>query len=145
MEQTLVLIKPDAFSKHHVGAIIDRYEKEGFRILAMKLLKMDARLASIHYMEHIDRPYYGDLSGFMTSGPIVAMVLAGEDVIARVREINGKTNPAEAAEGTIRKRFAASGSRNAVHASDSPESAAREIPIFFSQTEIFDAEYAVEE
>ena len=89
-------------------------------------------------MEHIGRPYYDDLVGFMTSGPIIAMVLAGEDAIANVRKINGKTNPADADEGTIRKLYASSGSRNAVHASDSPESAAREISLYFSATEIFD-------
>ena len=130
MEKTLVLIKPDAFARHHAGDIIKRYESEGFRILAMKLLKMDERLASIHYAEHIGRPYYHDLVGFMTSGPLIAMVLEGEDAIARV--------------GTIRKQFATSGRRNAVHASDSPESAAREIAIFFNQTEIYDGTYHVE-
>jgi nucleoside-diphosphate kinase len=139
MEKTLVLIKPDAFKKHHTGDIIRRYEEEGFQIVAMKLMKMDERLASIHYAEHIGRPYYEDLKSFMTSGPIVAMVLEGEDAIKRVRKLNGKTNPAEAEEGTIRRMYAESGSRNAVHASDSPESAAREIPIFFNQTEIFEA------
>ena len=105
MEQTLVLIKPDAFAKH--------------------------------YVEHIGRPYYDELVEFMTSAPLVAMVLEGEQVISRVREINGKTNPKDAAEGTIRKLYAENGSRNAVHASDSPESAAREIAIFFNQTEIY--------
>ena len=140
-EKTLVLIKPDALSKHYSGDIIKRYEQEGFRLVAMKMMIMDERLASIHYAEHIGRSYYEDLVGFMTSGPIIAMVLEGEDAIARVREINGKTNPAEAAEGTIRKQFAASGSRNAVHASDSPESANREIHIFFNETEILDGEY----
>lgn len=108
MEKTLVLIKPDAFARHHAGDIIKRYESEGFRILAMKLLKMDERLASIHYAEHIGRPYYHDLVGFMTSGPLIAMVLEGEDAIARVRKINGKTNPKDAEEGTIRKQFATS-------------------------------------
>lgn len=98
MEKTLVLIKPDAFARHHAGDIIKRYESEGFRILAMKLLKMDDRLASIHYAEHIGRPYYHDLVGFMTSGPLIAMVLEGEDAIARVRKINGKTNPKDAEE-----------------------------------------------
>ena len=97
MEKTLVLIKPDAFARHHAGDIIKRYESEGFRLLAMKLLKMDERLASIHYAEHIGRPYYHDLVGFMTSGPLIAMVLEGEDAIARVRKINGKTNPKDAA------------------------------------------------
>ena len=138
MEKTLVLIKPDAFAKKHVGDIIKIYEGQGFDILAMKMLQMDEKLASKHYEEHIGRPYYDDLMGFMTSGPIIAMVLEGEGAIANVRAINGKTNPAEAAEGTIRKLYAASGSRNAVHASDSPENAAREISIFFNASEIFD-------
>ena len=101
-------------------------------------MKMDEKIASKHYAEHIGRPYYDDLMGFMTSGPIIAMVLEGEDAIANVRRINGKTNPAEADEGTIRKLYAESGSRNAVHASDSPESAAREIAIFFNASEILD-------
>lgn len=136
MERTLVLIKPDAFAKHYSGDIIKRYENEGFRIIAMKLMQMTERLASKHYAEHIGRPYYDDLVSFMTSAPLIALVLEGEDAISRVREINGKTNPKDAAEGTIRKLYAESGSRNAVHASDSPESAAREIPIFFNETEI---------
>lgn len=143
MEKTLVLIKPDAFSKHYSGDIIKRYEQEGFRIVAMKLLKMDERLASIHYEEHIGRPYYGDLVNFMTSGPLIAIVLEGEDVIKRVRKLHGKTNPAEAEEGTLRKLYAANGHRNAVHASDSPESANREIHIFFNETEIYDGNYVI--
>ena len=138
MEKTLVLIKPDAFRKHYSGDIIKHYENDGLKILAMKLMKMDEKIASKHYAEHIGRPYYDDLMGFMTSGPIIAMVLEGEDAIANVRRINGKTNPAEADEGTIRKLYAESGSRNAVHASDSPESAAREIAIFFNASEILD-------
>lgn len=138
MEKTLVLIKPDAVRGKHIGDIIKIYEEKGLKILAMKMLQMDKKLASKHYEEHIGRPYYEDLMGFMTSGPIIAMVLEGEGAIANVRAINGKTNPAEAAEGTIRKLYAASGSRNAVHASDSPENAAREISIFFNASEIFD-------
>lgn len=138
MERTLVLIKPDAFRKHYTGDIIKRYESEGFHILAMKMLKMTKELAAKHYEEHIGRSYYEDLEGFMTSGPIIAIVLEGEDAIAAIRRINGKTNPKEAAEGTIRRQFAESGSRNAVHASDSPANAAREISIFFNATEIFD-------
>lgn len=141
MEKTLVLIKPDAFMKHYSGDIIKRYEQEGCRIVAMKLLKMDERLASIHYAEHLSRPYYKDLVGFMTSAPIIAIVLEGDNIIARVRKLNGKTDPAEAEDGTIRKQFAANGRRNAVHASDSAESAKREIPIFFNETEIFDGAY----
>ncbi len=143
MEKTLVLIKPDAFSKHYSGDIIKRYEQEGLRIVAMKLMQMDERLASIHYEEHIGRPYYNDLVGFMTSGPIVAMVLEGENAIKKVRKLNGKTNPDEAEEGTIRKQFATASNRNAVHASDSPESANREIHIFFNETEIHDGAYKI--
>ena len=138
MEKTLVLIKPDAVRGKHIGDIVKIYEEKGLKILAMKMLQMDEKLASKHYEAHIGRPYYDDLMGFMTSGPIIAMVLEGEGAIANVRAINGKTNPAEAAEGTIRKLYAASGSRNAVHASDSPENAAREISIFFNASEIFD-------
>ncbi|BEU87988.1 nucleoside-diphosphate kinase [Selenomonas sp. TAMA-11512] len=137
-EATLVLIKPDATAAHHIGDIIKRYESESLTVIAVRMMKMTRELASKHYAEHIGRPYYEDLVGFMTSGPLVAMVLQGEDAIARVRAINGKTNPAEADEGTIRKLYAFSGSRNAVHASDSPASSAREIPLFFSAAEIFD-------
>ena len=138
MEKTLVLIKPDAYKKHHTGDIIKRYEDEGLTILAMRLMKMTKEVAAKHYEEHIGRPYYAELESFMTSGPIVAMVLAGKDVIRKVRDLNGKTDPKEAAPGTIRQLFAASKGENAVHASDSPESAAREIHIFFNETEIFD-------
>lgn len=138
MEKTLVLIKPDAVKAKHIGDIIKIYEEKGLQILAAKMLQMDEKLASKHYEEHIGRDYYDDLMGFMTSGPIIAMVLQGEGAIANVRAINGKTNPADAAEGTIRKLYASSGSRNAVHASDSPESAKREISIFFNASEIFD-------
>ena len=138
MEKTLVLIKPDAIANKHIGDIIKRYEDEGFKISAMKLMQMTPKLASIHYAEHIEKPFYPGLVEFMTSAPIVAMVVTGDNAIARVREINGATNPANAAEGTIRKLYAEDGSKNAVHASDSTESAAREISIFFNASEIFD-------
>ncbi|MBR2214237.1 MAG: nucleoside-diphosphate kinase [Selenomonadaceae bacterium] len=137
-EKTLVLIKPDAVAKNHIGDIIKIYESNGLRVIAAKMMQMTDKLAAKHYVEHIGRPYYEGLVEFMTSAPLVAMVLKGEGAIAKVRELNGKTNPAEAAEGTIRKLYAENGSRNAVHASDSPESAAREIPLFFSAAEIFD-------
>lgn len=137
MEKTLVLIKPDAFADGHSGDIIKRYEDEGFKIVALKLMMMTKEIAAKHYVEHIGRPYYEGLVEFMTSAPLVAMVLEGDNVIKRVREINGATNPANAAEGTIRKLYARDGSKNAVHASDSPESAAREIAIFFSALEQF--------
>ncbi len=138
MEKTLVLIKPDAFGKNHAGDILKLYEDAGFKIIAAKVMKMTAELAAKHYVEHIGRPYYPALVEFMTSAPIMALVLGGDNVIKKVREINGATNPAEAAEGTIRKLYAEDKTKNAVHASDSEKSAAREIPIFFSACEIFD-------
>lgn len=138
MEKTLVLIKPDAFGKNHAGDILKIYEDAGFKIAAAKVMLMTEAVAAKHYAEHIDRPFYPALVEFMTAAPIMALVLTGENVIKKVRELNGATNPAEAAEGTVRKLFAADKTRNAVHASDSPESAAREIPIFFSACEIFD-------
>ena len=138
MEKTLVLIKPDAFGNNHAGDILIIYEDAGFKIIAAKVMKMTPELAAKHYAEHIGRPYYPALVEFMTSAPIMAVVLAGDDVIKKVRELNGATNPAEAAEGTIRKLYAADKTKNAVHASDSEISAAREIPIFFSACEIFD-------
>ncbi|MBQ7198603.1 MAG: nucleoside-diphosphate kinase [Selenomonadaceae bacterium] len=136
MEKTLVLIKPDAFGQGHCGDILKMYEREGFKICAAKILKMDKKIAASHYVEHIGRPYYEGLVEFMTSAPLMALVLSGENVIKRVREINGATNPANAAEGTVRKLYAENGSKNAVHASDSPESAEREIKIYFSELEI---------
>ena len=145
MEKTLVLIKPDAVRGKHIGDIVKIYEEKGLKILAMKMLQMDEKLASKHYEEHIGRPYYDDLMGFMTSGPIIAMVLEGEGAIANVRAINGKTNPAEAAEGTIRKLYAASGSRNAVHASDSVENARVEASRFFREEDIVVARYEPKE
>ena len=136
MEKTLVLIKPDAFGQGHCGDILKMYEREGFKICAAKILKMDKKIAASHYVEHIGRPYYEGLVEFMTSAPLMALVLSGENVIKRVREINGATNPANAAEGTVRKLYAENGSKNSVHASDSPESAEREIKIYFSELEI---------
>lgn len=138
MEKTLVLVKPDAFKNHHTGDIVKLYEEKGLQLLAMRMMKMTKEVAAKHYEEHIGRPYYAELESFMTSGPIVAMVLAGDNAIAKVRELNGKTDPKEAAPGTIRAMYAESKGCNAVHASDSPESAAREIHIFFNETEIFD-------
>ena len=133
-----MLIKPDAFGKNHAGDILKIYEDAGFKIVAAKVMKMTPELAAIHYVEHIGRPYYPALVEFMTSAPIMALVLSGDDVIKKVRELNGATNPAEAAEGTVRKLYAADKTHNAVHASDSSESSAREIPIFFSAIEIFE-------
>ena len=139
MEKTLVLIKPDAFGKNHTGEILKIYEAAGLKIVAAKVMQMDKKIAAIHYAEHVEKPFYPDLVEFMTSAPLMALVLGGENAISKVREINGATNPAKAAEGTIRKLFAANVTKNAVHASDSAESAAREIKIFFSEIEQFGA------
>lgn len=138
MEKTLVLIKPDAFGKNHSGAILKLYEDAGFKIVAAKVMRMTEAIAAKHYAEHIGRPYYPALVEFMTSAPLMALVLSGDNVIKKVRELNGATNPAEAAEGTVRRLFAESKTKNAVHASDSEVSAAREIPIFFSACEMFE-------
>lgn len=137
VESTLVLIKPDAFKKGYTGQIITRYEQNGLTLRAMKLMKMTPELAAKHYEEHVAKPFYPELADFMTSAPLVAMVLSGEGAIAKVRELNGATNPEKADKGTIRADFAESMTCNAVHASDSPASAAREIHVFFGEPEIF--------
>lgn len=136
-ERTLVLIKPDAVVNFHIGNIISRYEKERFDIVAMRMLEMDTCIASKHYCEHVGRPYYERLVDFMESDRIVALVVEGENVIARVRELHGTTDPNLAKPGTIRADFALSKTVNAVHASDSVESAEREVHVFFSESEIY--------
>lgn len=131
IEETLILIKPDAVKAKHIGEILTIYEKNNLEIEKMRMLTMTKEIAAKHYEEHIGRPYYEELEAFMTSGKIVAAVLKGENAIAKVRELHGKTDPKEAAEGTVRRLYAASKQQNAVHASDSPENAKREIAIFF--------------
>jgi len=136
MQQTLSIIKPDAVSKGVIGKIIDRFESNGLRIAAMKKIKLDDAKAGGFYAEHKERPFFGDLVEFMTSGPVVVMVLEGEDAIMTNRNLMGATNPKEAEAGTIRADFAESIDANAVHGSDSAESAAREIKYFFSDNEV---------
>jgi nucleoside-diphosphate kinase len=136
MEQTLSIIKPDAVKKGVIGKIIDRFESNGLRIAAMKKIRLSEDMAGGFYAEHKERPFFGDLVEFMTSGPVVVMVLEGDNEIAKNRELMGATNPKEAAAGTIRADFAESIDANAVHGSDSKESAAREIKYFFSDIEI---------
>ncbi len=137
LERTLTIIKPDAVAKGVAGQIIARFEKAGLRILAAKLVQLTPEQAAGFYIVHKDRPFYRSLCAFMTSGPCLPMVLEGDNVIARLRDLMGATDPAKAAAGTIRKDFAASIEANAVHGSDSPESAAFEIPYFFDALEIF--------
>jgi len=136
LERTLTIIKPDAVARGAIGPIISRFEQAGLRILAARLLHLSPAQAAGFYIVHKERPFYASLCAFMTSGPCMPMVLEGEDAIARLRDLMGATDPAKAAPGTIRKDFAASIEANAVHGSDSPASAAFEIPYFFGALEI---------
>ena len=138
VERTLSIIKPDAVGKNIIGKIYSRFESNGLQIVASKMLRLSDVVAGGFYAEHRERPFFKDLVAFMTSGPVVVQVLEGEDAIARNRELMGATNPQEAAEGTIRADFANSIDANAVHGSDSPASAEREIAYFFSASEICD-------
>jgi len=135
--RTFTMIKPDAFSKGHTGAIIDKIIKDGFRIVAMKLTKLSAEKAGEFYAVHKARPFYGELVEFMSSGPIVAAILEKENAVADFRKLIGATDPAKADEGTIRKLFAASVGENAIHGSDSDENAEIEGSFFFSALEKF--------
>ncbi|RTR01992.1 nucleoside-diphosphate kinase [Halomonas nitroreducens] len=135
-ERTLSIIKPDAVAKNVIGEIESRFEKAGLKIVAAKMLQLSQEQAEGFYAEHKERPFFGDLVGFMTSGPVVVQVLEGENAIAANRDLMGATNPKEAEAGTIRADFAQSIDANAVHGSDSPESAAREIAYFFEDSEI---------
>lgn len=136
VERTLSIIKPDAVGKNAIGEILARFEQAGLKVVAAKMLRLSDGVAGGFYAEHKERPFYADLVAFMTSGPVVVQVLEGEGAIARNRELMGATNPQEAAPGTIRADFAQSIDANAVHGSDSPTSAAREIAYFFSASEI---------
>jgi len=132
-EETFVIIKPDAVAAGRVGAILSRYEDEGLEIARMELRRIDAAFADQHYAEHVERDYYPPLREFMTEGPLIAMVLRGEDAVARVRALHGATDPTKADPGTVRADFAESTRRNAVHASDSIEAAAGEIALWFGE------------
>ena len=136
IERTLSILKPDATRRNLTGAINDRFEKAGLRIVAQKRVHMSKDVAGKFYAVHAARPFYTDLVAFMSSGPVVVQVLEGEGAIAKNRDVMGATNPANAAPGTIRKDFAESIEANSVHGSDSPETAAQEISFFFAQTEI---------
>ena len=136
VERTLSIIKPDAVAKNVVGEILSRFEKAGLQVVAAKMIQLDDEKAGGFYAEHKERPFFGDLVSFMTSGPVVVQVLEGEGAIALNRELMGPTNPKEAAAGTIRADFAESIDANAVHGSDSAASAEREIAYFFAAGEI---------
>lgn len=135
-ERTFSIIKPDATKRNLTGAINKMFEDAGLRIIAQKRLQLTRQQAEQFYIVHKDRPFYGELCEFMISGPVVVQVLEGDNAIAKNREIMGATNPADAAEGTIRATFAESIEANSVHGSDAPETAAEEIPFFFSGLEL---------
>jgi nucleoside-diphosphate kinase len=131
VDRTLILVKPDAFSRNLTGEIVARFERKGLRIAALKLMTMDRALAEQHYAEHEGKPFFGELVEFITSGPLVAMVLEGHEAVVAARQVIGATNPLEAAPGSIRGDFALQVGQNMVHGSDSNESAAREVGLFF--------------
>ncbi len=136
MEKTFSIIKPNAVAKNVMGEIITRFEQKGLRIAAAKFTRLSREKAEGFYIEHKDRPFFQSLVHFMTSGPVMLMVLEGENAVLLNREIMGATDPAKAAEGTLRKDFADSIEANAVHGSDSPASAEREIAYFFDRAEV---------
>ncbi len=136
MERTLAIIKPDAVANGHAGAILDRILKEGFAVKAMKLVRLTEAEAGGFYAVHKERPFFGELVEFMSSGACVPLVLERDDAVAKWREVIGATNPADAAEGTIRKQFAESLGRNAAHGSDSAENGRIEANYFFAEHEI---------
>ncbi|MBJ2151243.1 MULTISPECIES: nucleoside-diphosphate kinase [Paracoccaceae] len=136
LERTFSIIKPDATKRNLTGKIVAKFEEAGLRVVASKRVQLTAAQAGEFYGEHRERPFYGELVSFMISEPVVLQVLEGEGAIAKNREVMGATDPAAAADGTIRKEFALSKGENSVHGSDSPESAAREIAFFFSGLEL---------
>ena len=133
MERTLILVKPDAFARGLTGEIIARFERKGLKIVALRHMTVEQELAERHYAEHAERPFFGELVQFITSGPIVALVLEGDEAVVAARQLIGATNPLEANTGSIRGDFAIQVGQNMVHGSDSPESAARESALFFPE------------
>ena len=134
MDRTLILVKPDAFARRLTGEIVARFERKGLKIVALRGMRVTRELAESHYAEHAERPFFGELVDFITSGPLVAMVLEGESAVPAARQVIGATNPLEAAPGSIRGDFAVQTGQNLVHGSDSPESAARESALFFGDS-----------
>ena len=133
MDRTLILVKPDAFARSLTGEIIARFERKGLRLVALRQMVLDKQLAERHYAEHAERPFFSELVDFITSGPLVAMVLEGTDAVRAARQAIGATNPLEAVPGSIRGDLAIEVGRNMVHGSDSAESAAREAALFFPE------------
>ena len=133
MDRTLILVKPDAFARNLTGEVISRFERKGLRIAALKHMVVERELAEQHYAEHSEKPFFGELVTFITGGPLVAMVLEGHEAVVAARQAIGSTNPLEAATGSIRGDFALEVQNNLVHGSDSAESSAREIGLFFPE------------
>jgi len=140
MEQTLTMIKPDSMEVHNAGNILAHLEKEGFQIQALKRLRLSEAQAQSFYAVHRERPFYDSLVAYMTSGPIIAVALTRENAVPHLRQVMGATDPANADEGTIRALYGSSIERNAIHGSDSPENAQKELCFFFSQAELLAAE-----
>ncbi|GEN31811.1 nucleoside-diphosphate kinase [Cerasibacillus quisquiliarum] len=136
MEKTFLMVKPDGVQRNLIGEIVARFEQKGFQLVGAKLMQVSDELAENHYGEHKERPFFGELVDFITSGPVFAMVWEGEDVIKTARTMMGATNPAEAQPGTIRGDFGVTIGKNVIHGSDSPESAEREINLFFKEEEL---------
>ncbi|EMR07407.1 Nucleoside diphosphate kinase [Bhargavaea cecembensis DSE10] len=136
MEKTFLMVKPDGVQRNLIGEIVSRFEKKGFQLAGAKLMQIPQELAEQHYGEHKERPFFGELVEFITSGPVFAMVWEGENVISTARLMMGATNPKESAPGTVRGDYAVTVGKNIIHGSDSPESAEREINLFFKQEEL---------
>ncbi|HAG06659.1 MAG TPA: nucleoside-diphosphate kinase [Peptococcaceae bacterium] len=136
MERTFVMVKPDGVQRGLVGEILGRFERKGYKVVALKMLRLSRALAEKHYGEHRDKPFFEGLVRFITSGPVVAAVLEGRDVVTGVRQMMGPTDPAKAPAGTIRGDFGIDVGRNVIHGSDGPDSAAREIALFFAPEEL---------
>ena len=133
MDRTLILVKPDAFERGLTGEIVARFERKGLRIAAMKMMTVERELAERHYAEHAEKPFFGELVAFITSGPLVALLLEGEQAVTAARQVIGATDPLQAESGSIRGELALQVGQNLVHGSDSPESAARESALFFPE------------
>ena len=140
MERTLAIIKPDAVGRNLAGSIIARLQSEGFVVLGLKMIRLSQDDAKRFYAVHRERPFFDSLTAYMASGPIIPLLLQRDDAITTLRDVMGATNPAQAAPGTLRQEFGVDVEKNSIHGSDSPASAAQEIPFFFSQTECHEAE-----
>lgn len=143
MEKTFLMVKPDGVQRNVIGEIVARFEKKGYHLVGAKLMQIPTELAEEHYGEHKERPFFGELVDFITSGPVFAMVWEGENVILTARQMMGATNPKDAAPGTIRGDFAVTVGKNMIHGSDSAESAEREIGLFFKEEELVSYEKTI--